>query len=156
MGRRTTTAVLLGIVLTLLAGCGKQGCSTLPQDSGIQIQIPRAIQKVVRTLQVELCQGSTCRSTTFTVSANGADGQVVEGVTQVGDAFDIDLSQFGKGWRAETEERLKITGTTESGRIVLKRTDKFTFTSAYPNGRDCDDSPSLTYSTSVAGEDLVG
>lgn len=156
MRRRTTTAVLLGVVLALLMGCSKQGCSDLRGKSGIQIQVPKAIQKVARTLSVELCQGSQCRSITFQSSASKPDGEIANGIVRAGDAYDIDLSRFGIGWKPDTVGGLTITGAEKSGRVVVKHTDTFTFTSAYPNGKDCDDSPALTYSTSVGGEDLVG
>lgn len=156
MGTRTTAAVLLGVVLTLLAACSKQGCSDLPVTGGIQVQVPTAIQKVARTMLVELCQGSRCRSVTFPSTANEPDGTVADGITRRGDAYDIDLARFGNGWKADTVGGLTITGAAKKGRVVLNHTDQFTFTSAYPNGKDCDDSPALTYSTSVGGEDLVG
>lgn len=155
MGRRTTTSVLIGIVLTLLVGCGKQGCTDLPVDSGIRIQIPKAIQKVAPTLLVELCQDTECRSIDIMTKANQPDGEIAEGVTRTDDAYDIDLARFGTDWKAATVSGLTITGTEKSGRVVLKRTDQFTFDAAYPNGEDCDDAPSLTYSTSVGGGDLV-
>lgn len=155
MGRRTT-AVLVGLVLTLLVGCGKQGCSTLPAESGIQVQVPKAIQKIAPTLLIELCQGSQCRSIDFETSAKKPDGEIADGISRTGDAYDIDLARFGNGWKADTVGGLTITGTEKSGRVVVKRTDQFTFDSAYRNGKDCDDSPSLTFSTSLGGGDLVG
>lgn len=155
MGRRATTTVLLGVVLTLLSGCGDDGCADQPVSSGIRIQVPAPIQKLVDTLRVELCQGERCEAVNFPSRATAGE-DVAEGITLADDAYTIDLARLGKGWKAETVGGLTIRGTEKSGRAVVERTEQFTFTAAYPNGEDCTDDPELTYSTSVGGTDLVG
>ena len=153
---RTTTAVLGCALMVALTACGKQGCSDLPVNSGIQLQIPPAIQKLAKNLRIELCQGSNCKAVNFPSSTKDPDGEVATGISLDADAYDIDLDRLGTDWKPDTISGLTIIGTAKSGRVVLQRTEQFTFTAAYPNGQDCDDHASLTYSTSVGGADLVG
>lgn len=156
MRRPMTTAVLLGVVLTLLAGCGKQGCTALGGVSSIRIQVPAAIQKLTKTLRVELCQGSRCESVNFASRATEPNGFVSEGISLEGDAYTVDVDLLGTKWKAGTESGLTILGFTAKGRTVLRHTEQFEFDGYYPNGEDCDDEPFLRYGTSVGGEDLVG
>jgi hypothetical protein len=152
--RRTTTVIVLGIVLTLLTACNKAGCPTLPVKSGIQIQVPAGIQAVVHTLRIELCQGERCKAVDFASRTTDPKGVIDKGISLHGENYDVDLGRLGTGWKAGTVSGLTILGTTKSGRLVLSHTEQFTFVSAYPNGKDCEDLPSLTYATSVGGADL--
>jgi len=157
MGRRGTAAVV-GVVLTGLVGlsaCGKQGCSDLPVDSGIQVQLPAAFQKFVKTLRVELCQGEQCEAVNFASTTKDPDGVIEDGITVRDAAYDLDLDRLGGGWKASTPSSLVVIGTAKSGRITLRHTEDFEFDAAYPNGPDCDDAPALTHSTSLDGSDLT-
>lgn len=157
MGRRTTTVVLLGVVLTmLLSACGKQGCTDIGGVSSIRIQVPKAIQKITDTFRVELCQGERCASTNFASTTKQAGGAISEGVTLEGDAYTVDVNLLGKGWKPGTDSGLTILGFTDENRSVVRHTEQFQFDGYYPNGKDCDPDPYVRYGTSLGAEDLVG
>ncbi|RYJ04833.1 MAG: hypothetical protein EON52_14735 [Actinomycetales bacterium] len=157
MGRRTTTVVLLGVVLTLLlSACGKQGCTKIEGVSSIRVQVPKPIQKIADTFRVELCQGDRCASTNFPASAPKGSTSVSQGVTLDDDAYTVDVTLLGKGWKPGTDSGLTILGYTAENREVVRHTEQFRFDGYYPNGKDCDPAPSVRYGTSLGGEDLVG
>lgn len=153
---RGTRAVLSLVLLASVVACGKQGCTTYPVNSGIQVQVPAAIRKVVHTFRIELCQGQRCKAIDFASRSTDASEAIMKGVVIHGDAYDVDLTTLGAGWQPSTLSQLTVIGVARSGRQVLSHTEQFTFVSAYPNGKDCDPAPSLTYSASVGGADLKG
>lgn len=154
--KATALPLPLLLVLALVSACGKQGCSNLPLESGIQVQVPAAIQKLSPNLRVELCQGTTCKAVNFPSSSKDGGRDVAAGVTLDGDAYDVDLDVLGARWKADGAVGLTVIGTSKRGRVVLKHTEQFTWDTAYPNGEDCDDAPELKHSTSVGGDDLAG
>ncbi|MCX6397108.1 MAG: hypothetical protein NTV23_11525 [Propionibacteriales bacterium] len=151
MGRRTTTVIASGVLMTLLSACGQGGCSTLGGESSIRIQVPSAIRKVVDNFRLELCQGDRCASVNFP----GKPGSADPGVVLEEDAYTVDVALLGKRWQAGTDSGLTLLGFTKKGRTVLRHTEQFAFDGYYPNGKDCDKDPFVRHGTSVGGEDLV-
>ncbi|MFL6155785.1 MAG: hypothetical protein ACJ72D_06840 [Marmoricola sp.] len=155
--RRTTTVLALVALLALSTACGAQKvCPPVAGANGIRVAVPPALQRLVGTLRLELCQGRRCSAVTFPTRAPAAGGPLAKGVQLVGGAFQVDLGRFGKGWKASTESGLTIIGSNRKGRIVLQRTEQFTFDATYPKSHGCTPVPALRHSTGVSGADLTG
>ncbi|MET3962939.1 hypothetical protein ABIE44_002873 [Marmoricola sp. OAE513] len=149
-------AALVVLVLSATTACADGlDCTDKGGVSQIRIQVPPAIQKLSKNFRVELCQGERCEAVNFASKSTEANGYVSKGVFLVEDTYSVDVSLFGRHWKADTASGLTIIGVTKKGRTVLRHTEQFEFDGYYPNGKDCDKEPSVNYATSVGGDDLV-
>ncbi|MCZ4497619.1 MAG: hypothetical protein JWQ74_172 [Marmoricola sp.] len=154
MGRRTAAAAVLGIVLTATSACGASDCVKLRGPGEIKVQVPPAVQKLISTVRVELCQGSHCEAVNFPSRTTDPKGAVAPGVTLADDAYQVALDRLGSSWKPATTSGLTVLGTTRTGRVVVRHTEQFTFDAYIPTADDCDQDPTLTYVTGISGGDL--
>ncbi|HET6152066.1 MAG TPA: hypothetical protein VFE15_03870 [Marmoricola sp.] len=155
--RALLTGLVLGWVLILSSAClTPSDCGHKTGASTIRIRIPSAIAHLTRSLDLRLCQGTRCASTSVATKPATPGGALASGVTQNGEEYAVDVGLLGKNWEASSPSTLTILGVAKGGRTVLGHTDHFEFTGFYPNGKDCDAHPNVTFSTTVSGADLLG
>ncbi|HEX4190655.1 MAG TPA: hypothetical protein VHZ06_06625 [Marmoricola sp.] len=144
-------------MLALASGClASSDCGHKTGASTIRIRIPTAIAHLTRSLDVRLCQGTRCSTTSFASKPATPGGALGKGVTLSGEEYVVDVGLLGKDWKAGSPSTLTVLGVAKGGRTVLGHTDHFEFTGFYPNGKDCDAHPDVTFATTLSGADLVG